>query len=263
MGRSLTEVHENNGIATLVLDDPSKRNALSRTMVSELNDALDRIEERDLRCLELRGANGTFCAGGDIDKMVERFESDLDIEREIRELSRTTGRLVTRIAKFPLPTVARIAGPAFGAGATLAIACDLQVAHEEATIAFGFRRVGLAIDSGTSYLLPRVVGENVAKELVFTGRPIDAAEAEELGLLNGVYGDDFEERADELVTRIAEGPTVALRQDKRLLDEGFEKSIERAAADEAIAQGIAFQTADHTEGVEAFLEDREPSFTGE
>lgn len=263
MSRDLTALRVDDGAATLVLDDPSSRNALSREMVAELDSALDEIEDRDLRCLQIRGSDGAFSAGGDIDKMVERFEGDVDVEQEIRELSRTTSRLVARVAKFPLPTVARLTGPAYGAGATLAIACDLQLAHPDAVLAFAFERVGLTIDSGTSYLLPRLVGANVAKELVFTGKAVDAEEAADLGLVNRVYGEDeFDERVDELVARIADGPTVALRQDKRLLDEGFEKSIEQAATDEAVAQGIALQSADHAEGVEAFLEDRAPSFSG-
>lgn len=263
MTRSLTDLRVEDGVATLVLDDPSSRNALSREMVSELNSALDDVERRNLRCLEIRGSDGAFSAGGDIDKMVERFEGDVDIEQEIRELSRTTSRLIARVATFPLPTVARLTGPAYGAGATLAIACDLQLARDNAVLAFAFERVGLTIDSGTSYLLPRLVGGNVAKHLVFTGKPVDAQEAADIGLVNSVYDEDeFDERVDELVARIADGPTVALRQDKRLLNEGFEKSIEQAAADEAIAQGIALQTADHSEGVEAFLEDRTPSFSG-
>ena len=129
---------------------------------------------------------------------------------------------------------------------------------------FVFRQVGLSVDAGTSYLLPRLVGENVAKELVFTGEIFDAERAADLGLVNHVYPDDeFDERADEFVGEIADGPTVALGQAKKLLGTGPEKSLRQALRDEANAQGLVFGSRDHEEGVEAFLEGREPSFEGE
>jgi len=263
MSDELIKLDVSDKIATVTLDDPDRKNALSRNLTAELDAVLDELEESDARCLELRGADGVFSAGGDLGIMEDRFESDLNVDREIRDLERTTSRVVTRLATFPLPTVARIRGPAAGAGAALAIACDLQFAREDAKIGFGFRHVGLAVDSGTSYLLPRLVGENVAKRLIFTGEMVEAECANDLGLVNEVYSHEvFEERVDELVDTIGTGPTVALRHSKRLLSEGWEKSIDQAAADEALAQGIALGTEDHREGVEAFFEDREPSFEG-
>ena len=154
-------------------------------------------------------------------------------------------------------------GPAVGAGANLAVACDVQVASASSVFGFVFRPVGLSVDAGTSYLHPRLVGENVAKELVFTGEVFDAELAADLGLVNHVYPDDeFDERADEFVGEIAAGPTVALGQAKKLLGSGLEKSLRQALRDEANAQGLVFGSADHEGGVEAFLEGREPSFEG-
>jgi len=182
---------------------------------------------------------------------------------KVRIVIELTGRAVARVAECPLPTVAKVDGAAFGAGANLAIACDVQVASESSTVSFGFRNVGLAVDSGTSHLLPRLVGENVAKELVFTGERLPATEAAEMGVLNRVYPDDeFDERTDELVARIASGPTVALRASKRLLNRGSERSLREAIECEADAQAAVFESADHREGAEAFVERRDPEFEG-
>jgi enoyl-CoA hydratase/carnithine racemase len=251
------------GVATIRLDEPERRNALSAELAAEIRDALAEIDESEARCVVVESEGDAFSAGGDVDLMREQLQSDGTVDEQVRTLERTTSETIARLTTFPLPTVAKVDGIAFGAGANLAIACDLQLASDDAAIGFGFRQVGLSVDAGTSYLLPRLVGENVAKELVFTGELVEADRALDLGLVNRVYPtEEFEARADAFVERIATGPTVALRHAKRLLGEGFDKSIERAMSDEATAQGIVFGTDDHEEGVRAFLEDREPEFEG-
>ncbi|MFC6904639.1 enoyl-CoA hydratase-related protein [Halalkalicoccus tibetensis] len=251
------------GVATVTIDRPDRRNALSREVSDGLREALATVEEREGRCLVVEGAGGAFSAGGDIAAMREGIEGDAPIDQRVRELERTTSETLARLVTFSLPTVAKVDGPAVGAGANLALACDLQLASDRASMGFVFRNVGLSVDAGTSYLLPRVVGENVAKELVFTGEILDAERAGELGLFNHVFPEgEFDERADAIVERIAAGPTVALRHAKRLLGEGLGKSIDRAMTDEAVAQGVVFESADHEEGVEAFLEGRDPAFEG-
>jgi enoyl-CoA hydratase/carnithine racemase len=250
-------------VAMITLNRPDQRNALSEAVADGLRDALDEIESSDARCVVFEGAGDAFSAGGDVEAMVEGIHEDAPIEDRVRRVERSTNRTIARVVECPLPTVALIDGPAVGAGANLAIACDLQLASERASIGFVFRNVGLSVDAGTSYLLPRIVGENVAKELVFTGEILDADRAADLGLVNHVYPtDEFDENAGELVEEIASGPTVALRHAKRLLGEGLEKSLSEALSDEAVAQGIAFDTEDHVEGVEAFFEGRSPSFEG-
>jgi enoyl-CoA hydratase/carnithine racemase len=251
------------GVATITLNRPERRNALSAELTASMREDLAEIAEGDARCVVVEGSGEAFSAGGDVAEMRERFDAEESVDEQVRRLERTTSETVARLATFPLPTVAKINGAAFGAGANLAIACDVQLASADAAIGFGFRQVGLAIDAGTSYLLPRLVGENVAKELVFTGELVDAERALDLGLVNHLYPPEaFEERADEFVERIATGPTVALRHAKRLLGEGLDKPVDRAMSDEATAQGVVFGTDDHEEGVRAFLEDREPEFEG-
>lgn len=251
------------GIATVTLNEPDRRNALSAAIADGLHEALDEIEDSDVGCVIIEGEGDAFCAGGDIDRMLEGLTGDIPLDDQVREIETATSSTMARVVRMPVPTIASVDGLAVGAGANLALACDIQLASEDAAFGFVFRQVGLAVDSGTSYLLPRVVGTNVAKELVFTGELVGAERAAELGLVNHVYpADELGEELRELAERIASGPQVALRHSKRLLNEGFEKSIEQAMTDEALAQGIALQTDDHREGATAFMEKRDPEFEG-
>lgn len=251
------------GVVRLVLNDPDRRNALSRDMAAGIVEAVEAIEGTETRCVVLEGRGPAFCAGGDIAAMRALQEEDLPLEAAVRHVIRNTARCIQRVGSCEFPTVAAIDGPAIGAGGALALACDLQLAHEDATLGFGFREIGLSIDSGVSYFLPRYVGDNVARELVYTGEKIDAERALELGLVNSVYdADAFEDGVRGMVDRIAEGPPIALRASKRLLRAGGNGSLAVAIEREAEAQAVALASRDHTEGVDAFLDRREPEFDG-
>lgn len=254
-------------VATITLNEPGMRNALTMSVSDGIVDILDELEARDgpdVRAVVVEGAGDAFCAGGDVNAMMELQSDAVSLDRAVRIVREATGRAIRRVTNFHLPTVAKIDGAAFGAGGVLALACDLQVMHEDADMSFGFRNVGLAVDSGASYLLPRTVGMNVAKELVFTGERVAADRAADLGLVNRVFpSGEFDERTDEFVERIASGPTVALRESKQLLNQGLESSLEQAVRNEASAQAAVFDTEDHAEGVEAFMERRRAEFEGE
>jgi enoyl-CoA hydratase/carnithine racemase len=249
-------------IATVTLNRPDVRNALTREVSSGLLDALDEVEDSAARALVITGSGGCFSAGGDVNAMRERLDGDVSLAESVRRIHRETSRAIERVAKFHLPTVAKVDGVAFGAGANLAIACDVQLASGDARIGFGFRQVGLAVDTGTSYFLPRIVGLNTAKELVFTGELLDAAAAGELGLFNHVYEAEFEAEVAAFVEGIAQGPTVALEASKRALDQGLEQSLDQAMTREAVHQAAVFETQDHAEGAAAFAEKRDPEFEG-
>ncbi|CAI48822.1 enoyl-CoA hydratase [Natronomonas pharaonis DSM 2160] len=252
------------GIATLTLNRPDNRNALSDGMSRAIVDAVDDIEASDdVRCLVVTGDEGTFCAGGDVNSMVELMSGQRELHEAVDQIQRVTSRAIQRIAEFPLPTIAKVDGVAYGAGANLAIAADITLASERAKISFGFRQVGLAIDTGTSYFLPRQVGLSKAKELVFTGEMLDAEAAEELGLFNHVFEDDFEAEVEAFIEPIASGPTVALQTSKQLIEQGFGSSLKDALDNEASAQAAVFATDDHEEGATAFMEGREPEFEGQ
>ena len=251
------------GVATVTLNEPDRRNAFSAAVQSGIREALEEVEGReDARVVVFEGAGEAFCAGGDIEKMQAWLEDDTPPAERAREIEEGMS-LMKRVDDFSLYTVAKVDGPAVGAGAVLSLACDIQVASDRSVIGFVFRNVGLAVDNGASYFLPQVVWDNVAKELAATGELVGAERAEELGLLNHVYpAAEFENEADALVEEIATGPTVALRHTKRLIDRGHDADLEDALADEAIAQAAVMETDDHREGVEAFLEKREPEFEG-
>ncbi|MFB6073450.1 MAG: enoyl-CoA hydratase/isomerase family protein [Haloarculaceae archaeon] len=250
-------------VARITLDRPEARNALSADAAAALIDAVDAVENSDARCVVLAGSGPAFCAGGDVAAMLEAIETDTPPAERVEVVVRAVNRAIRRVYECPLPTVAKVDGPAFGAGAGLLLSCDVQLASPAAKVSFGFRRVGLAPDSGVSFLLPRYVGLNTAKELVFTGELVGADRARELGLFTRVFEDgEFEAGVANIVETIAGGPTVALTAAKRLLD-GSHDSFEATTASEATAQGVAFSTRDHEEGARAFVEGREPDFAGE
>lgn len=252
------------GIATITVDRPDIRNALTEDVTYGLLDALDEVEDHDgIRCVVLEGSGGAFCAGGDINAMIEGLTGELSLQERVRHIVDIIGRVITRLYRFPVPTIAKVDGPAVGAGANLALACDIQLASEDAAIGFVFRQVGLGIDAGTSYLLPRMVGENTAKRLVYTGEILGADEAVDVGLFTEVFdADGFEDAVAAFIEPIANGPTVALRASKTTLVQGLNQTIEEAIEHEANAQAAVYETADHREGAEAFMEDRVPEFEG-
>lgn len=255
------EIHDHH--ATITITNPDLRNALTLDTATALTEALAAVQESDARCVVLQGTSGTFCAGGDIELMMEGLTSDRDTQELMAEAAYPINRTVQRVYECPLPTIAKVDGPAYGAGASLAIACDVVLASDQAELSFGFRRVGLSVDSGTSYLLPRMVGENTAKDLVYSGAVLDAAEAEDLGLFNRVYPTEaFEEQAEEYVENVATGPTVGLKHSKQLLQGGLDRSFDEVIDAEVDAIGDAFETEDFAEGVESFLEGRSPTFEG-
>ena len=250
------------GVATVTLNRPDERNALAGPTANRLAERFATVGESDARCVVVRGAGSAFCAGGDIGAMVDGVQRDVPTAERMGFVS-AIHDAVERVHDCRLPVVAAIDGPAFGAGAGLALACDVQLASPDAKIGFGFRRVGLAVDSGVSYNLPRIVGPNKAKELVFTGELLDADTARELGIFTRLFeAGEFEAGVENVVETIAEGPTVALSQAKELIDRGAASTFEDALDREATAQGVAFTTADHEEGTAAFMEQREPEFEG-
>ena len=251
-------------LATITMDNPPLRNALTLEAAEHIQEAIDAIEDAEVRCAVLEGSEGTFCAGGDIESMLEGLASDRDTEELMEEVGLPINKTVQRVYECSVPTIAKVDGAAFGAGGSLAIACDLVLASERAEISFGFRRIGLSIDSGTSYLLPRVVGEKTAIELVYTGDLIDAAEAQELGLINRVFPtEEFDERCDEVIEEVVTGPTIALKHSKQLLQRGGERTFDEAIEAEVASLGTVFGTSDFSEGVNAFVERRTPEFEGE
>ncbi len=247
------------GVATLTLDRPDALNALNTTLKNDLLAAVKAVgRDRAVRVVVLTGAGRAFCSGQDLR---ERSEGAPSLAVELRE---RYNPLILAIRRLEKPVIAAVNGVAAGAGASIAFACDIRIAAEEASFLLAFGRVGLIPDSGATWFLPRLIGPARAAEMMLTTDPLPAAEAERLGLVSRVVAADaLMPDVQTLAARLAQGAPRALGLAKRALNRSLEVGLEDALAYEASLQGIAGRTADHAEGVAAFLEKRRPRFQGE
>ena len=256
------DITEEGGITTITLNRPEKLNALAGHMRRDLAEALEGAgSDRNVYVVVITGAGRAFCAGGDIGAM-----ADLMGRRDAEEFSRLLGsarRVVTAIRQMTKPVVASINGPASGAGCNLAFACDLRIASTTATFSQSFAKVGLHPDWGGTYFLPRLVTPNKACEMFFLGDSIDAAEAQRLGIVNYVVApEELESATRSLVMRLRDAPPVSVAAAKQAVYMSQAAELEEMLRYETEAQMRCFESRDGAEGVRAFMEKREPKFTG-
>ncbi|MET0703346.1 MAG: enoyl-CoA hydratase-related protein [Mycobacterium sp.] len=246
---------DRDGVRTLTLNRPHRKNALNPDLWVALRDALRAITDDDsVRVLVITGAGGAFCSGADV-SAPEAVHPD-------RKLRRLTD-VALALNELPIPTIAKVTGVAVGAGWNLALGCDFVVATPESKFSQIFAKRGLSVDLGGSWLLPKLVGLQQAKRLVLLAETIDAEEARSLGLVTWVQpADEIDTFVDDLGARLAAGPPVAMAYSKGLLKAGADATLAEALANEARAQPGNFATADSGEAYAAFAEKREPSFTG-
>jgi len=263
-GDSVLLIERANRVAALTLNRPSVLNAFNDQLLADLLAALrDAERDPDIRAIIITGAGRAFCAGQDLQSRREIFERG-DVPHLGAGLRDRYKPLIMRLRTLEKPIIAAVNGVAAGAGCGLALACDIRIAAEAATLSTAFARVGLACDSGTSFFLPRLVGLGRALELGFTGEAISAGEAERIGLVNHVYpAEDLMARTQELAERLAHGATRAIGLIKRDMNRAIAVDLETALDYEAYQQEIAGKTADFREGVMAFTEKRQPRYTGE
>ena len=247
-------------VATITLDRPDALNALTVALKEELLAALDGVAaDPAVRAVVLTGAGRAFCAGQDLRERLQPDAAPLDTEIRVRY-----NPLIRAMRGLPKPIVGAINGIAAGAGASLAFACDIRIAAVGASFLLAFGRVGLIPDSGATWLLPRLVGGSKAAELALAAEPLTAVDAERFGLVARVVpADALLGEAHALAARMAAGAPLALALTKRALDRGWDATLEEQLETEAAFQGQAGATADHAEGIAAFLERRPPRFTGE
>jgi enoyl-CoA hydratase/carnithine racemase len=251
------------GVALITLDRPDKYNALTFTVYRELTDRFASLQRDDaVRAVVITGKGRAFCSGGDVHEIIGELVKWS--APELLAFTRMTGELIGNIRKLRKPVIAAINGVAAGAGAVIALACDLRVMAASAKIAFLFVRVGLAgADMGAAWLLPRVVGLARATELLMLGEPVPAETCERIGLCNKVVlADEVVPEAMALAERLARGPGFALGMTKVLLDAEAHLSLDQALEAEAQGQQICMQTRDFREAYEAFAAKREPRFEG-
>ena len=246
-----------NGVVTLTLNRPEKKNAMNAAMFNELLAVFREIDASTTdRVLVITGAGDAFCSGADLG------ERGSDTRHSLARLH-WVADIALAFHRIPKPIIAKVNGVAVGAGMNLALACDLIVASDTARFSEIFARRGLSIDFGGSWLLPRLIGMHRAKELAFFADIISAKEAAELGLVNRVLPPS---QLDAFVTdwaeRLAAGPPIALSLTKRLLTNSFSMTMDEALEAEGMAQSVNTSTEDTAEAIRAFLEKREPRFKG-
>ena len=250
------------GVATITLNRPDSLNAIDHTLAHDLREATLQAEmNQDVRCVAISGSGPAFMAGGDIHAFKERLGKELD--RYMIDVTHDLHDAIMAIRRMPKPVVASVHGAAAGAGFSLAMACDLIIATEDAVFTLAYSVIGASPDGSSTYSLPRLIGYHRAMELMLLSDRFSVERAQELGLINFAVGnDELESETKKLTERLASGPTFAYGKAKALLG----KSLERGIGDQldAEAQHImeCSRTADFAEGITAFLEKRKPTFIG-
>ncbi|QHL88444.1 2-(1,2-epoxy-1,2-dihydrophenyl)acetyl-CoA isomerase [Nibribacter ruber] len=260
MSEQILQYSVTNGIATITLNRPEVFNAFDDQQSYELQDALKHVtRDVNVRVVILTGAGRAFCSGQDLKAIAGAEKRSL-----ADSLYKRYNPIIRAMRELPKPIICRLNGVAAGAGCSLALACDYVVASTEASLIEVFVNVGLVLDSGSSYFLPRLVGMRKAFELSTLGTKVKAEEALRLGLVNQVVApEELDAAVQEIADRYASAPTKAIGLMKKMLNKSFESSLDEMLDYEAYCQEIAGNSADNREGVAAFNEKRKPVFTGE
>jgi 2-(1,2-epoxy-1,2-dihydrophenyl)acetyl-CoA isomerase len=248
-----------NGIAKITLNNPQKYNAFYRAMALELQAKLDDCQDNDeIRAVYLTGSGKAFCAGQDLEEAISSDGPELT-----KIVSEHYNPIILQIRNLRKPVVAAVNGVAAGAGANIALACDIVVADEHASFIQAFSKIGLIPDSGGTFFLPRILGLQKASALMMLGDKVSATEAENLGMIYKVFNSNFfGEKSWELAEKLAKMPTYGLWLTKKALNESFGNSLIKQLALEDELQSTAGESYDYKEGVDAFLEKRMPDFKG-
>lgn len=251
------------GVATITFNRPERLNALTFEIYAQLRDLMEDLRRDDaVKVLVITGKGKGFCSGGDVDDIIgELFGRDI---KGMLEFTRMTGGLVQNMRLLDKPIIAAINGTAAGAGAVIALACDMRFMSEQSKFAFLFTGVGLTgADMGAGYLLPRIVGAGRAMEILMLGDTILPERAAQIGLANRVLAPDkLLDEVYEVAGRLASGPTLALSMTKRMVNNEQHMDIVSAIEAEAQAQALMLMSNDHRAFYDAFKEKRKPDFTG-
>ncbi|TMU87382.1 enoyl-CoA hydratase [Bacillus sp. BHET2] len=251
-------VETNDRVLYLTLNRPHSLNSFDENMLSGIIEELQHAaHNQKIRAIVIRGTGRAFSAGGDVKTMGSATSS------QVYEHIGILNECIKAITKLEKPVIASVHGFAAGAGFNLALACDLIIASETSQFALSFSKVGLISDGGGSYFLPRIIGPHVAKELFFSGEPVDVKRMYELGVVNRiVHIDRLQDDTAEWARTLAQGPGKAFGMMKKMIDRSFTMSLDEILEQERITQTLMISTEDHAEGVAAFKEKRNPSFSG-
>ena len=258
MSSILFDVKDN--IAIITLNRPDKYNAFNREMALELQEKLDECKtSKTIRAVYITGEGKAFCSGQDLDEVVDPNGPDVS-----SILSQHYNPIIKKIRKLEKPVVAAVNGVSAGAGANIALCCDIVVASQSSSFIQAFSKIGLIPDSGGTFFLPRLVGWQKASALFLLGEKISAQEAERMGMIYKVFPDEtFAEDSLKIAATLAQMPTKALGYTKLALNNSLINNYEDQLHDEELLQERAGKTEDYKEGIQAFLEKRKPVFKGE
>ena len=257
MNINYVELRVESGVATVRLNRPEKRNAMSDDMRTQFIGALERInDDREVRALILTGNGKGFCAGGDISGMEKRMQAPVgEVAFNGWHRQQRVHHAQSLLQNLPIPTIAAVNGAAAGLGADIALACDFVIASSEASFTWSYINRGIIPDGGGMYFLPRRVGLSKAKELIFTGRKVDSDEALRLGIADRLASTDaLLADAQAWGVELSKGSRAAIALAKSIVNQSFELSAEQVFAQGSQAQGICYSSTEHRESVVAFLE---------
>jgi 2-(1,2-epoxy-1,2-dihydrophenyl)acetyl-CoA isomerase len=258
------------GVATLTMNRPEALNAMTSSMMTKMHEALPRLAaDQTVRCVVLTGAGGAFCAGGDVKGFASQASHSPGTEKKAFDLEGRAqglrgGMELSRILhEMPKPTLAAIPGAAAGGGFSLALACDLRIATSGAKLTTAFSKVGLSGDYGGSFFLPYLIGQAKARELYFTAKALSGQEAYEMGLVNRVTAtEEFDSETALFARELSLLPTLAVGYMKKNLNSAYGGSLTDTFDREAFHMMRCFMTEDHKGAAQAFVEKRDPNFSG-
>ena len=246
------------GVAKITFNRPDKFHSVIRELALELQEALDKCKDGKIRAVMITASGKAFCAGQDLAEATG--PNAPNISKIIQE---HYNPIIRKIRTLEKPVIAAVNGVAAGAGASIALCCDIVVAKESASFIQAFSKIGLIPDSGATYFLPRLIGSQRAAAIMMTADPISAKEAEKIGMIYSSFADDtFEAESWKLVKKLANMPTKGLALTKKLLNASHKNNLDEQLTIEEDFQKIAAETEDFNEGVNAFLEKRKPKFKG-
>lgn len=244
------------GVAWITLSRPGKMNAIGALTRKQLGDAIKQAErDESVRVVVLTGSGRAFSSGADVTEMAQGGDGGMRAPEDVGNVLRNEYMpMLSRLRTMPKPVIAAMNGPAVGIGASYALACDIRIATPEAYILEAFVNIGLAPDGGVSWLLPRLAGTGIAYEMFFTGKPLQAADAHRLGVINRIVpADQLTTEVADLASQLASQPRQALAAAKRAVNHALESSYENALEFESYLQEVQAASPEFTEGVQAFL----------